>query len=75
MGQTVETKGHKGLAESGAALMQGGQAMALGLLLAEMQALAGMMPGLHARPLGMDDAAARAAEDAAAEAAFDNMPV
>lgn len=75
MEQTVTTETPMSLAECGAAAFQSGQAMALGLLLAEMQALAGMMPGFHARPSVMADEAARAAEDAALEAAFDNMPV
>lgn len=50
------------------------QALGLALLKAEMDALAQMMPG-HDVPTGPEAEAARAAEEAAVEAGFDNMPV
>lgn len=49
-----------------------GQQMALGLLRAEMQALAGVMPGQAG---AADNGAGKTAEEAEIEAGFDNMPV
>ena len=50
------------------------QAVGLAVLKAEMDALTSMMPG-HEAPHGPEEEARRAAEEAAVEAGFDNLPV
>jgi len=50
------------------------QAIGLAVLKAEMDALASLMPG-HVAPQGPEEEARRAAEEAAVEAGFDNLPV
>ena len=63
MGETVEA-------------MAAGQAMGLALLQAEMAALVKVLPGSPATDETEAEAEARrAAEEAAVEAGFDNMPV
>lgn len=54
--------------------MAGAQALGLSLLKAEMEALSQVMPG-HPTAHGAEDEARLAAEDAAVEAGFDNLPV
>ena len=54
--------------------MAGAQAMGLALLRAEMEALVQVMPG-HVSAHGPEEDARQAAEDAAVEAGFDNLPV
>ena len=54
--------------------MAGAQAMGLALLRAEMEALAQVMPG-HIPAHGPEAEARLAAEEAAVEAGFDNLPV
>lgn len=52
-----------------------GQAAGVHMLLAEMQALAVMMPGMAGLASGPRDEAAEAAGQAATEADLDNLPV
>ncbi|MBE0555143.1 MAG: hypothetical protein IH625_15785 [Rhodobacteraceae bacterium] len=55
-----------------------GQAVGLNVLLAEMQALAGVMPGVMTLPdpaQGAPDEAEERRQQAETEANFDNMPV
>lgn len=52
-----------------------GQEAGLHMLLAEMQALSVMLPGAALLPQPPKTDAERAAEEAATEADFDNMPV
>jgi hypothetical protein len=66
------------LAGAAADMAATGQRSAMAVLLAEMQALASLMPGVHPAPLSEDTETAEArrrAEEAEVEAAFDNMPV
>lgn len=66
------------LAGTAADLAASGQTAAMALLLAEMQALTSMMPGVSAhpvRPQTMDEKARALAVEAETEASFDNMPV
>lgn len=66
------------LAGTAADLAASGQTAAMALLLAEMQALTSMMPGVSAhpvRPQTMDEKARALAAEAETEASFDNMPV
>lgn len=60
------------LADAAAAMAAEGQRAGLALLLAEMQALTSLLPGI-AVPVADD--AKRREEQAAVEASFDNMPV
>lgn len=66
--------GMAGLMGEAVEAVAAGQAFGLALLRAEMDALAQMMPGQQAAQ-GAQDEARRAAEEAAVEAGFDNLPV
>lgn len=63
------------LAGSAADMAAAGQRGAMAVLLAEMQALASLMPGVPVSTDTEADEARLRAEEAEVEAGFDNMPV
>ena len=66
--------GMAGLMGEAVEAMAATQAFGLAMLKAEMDALEQMMPG-HEAAHGPEEEARRAAEEAAVEAGFDNLPV